>query len=143
MPPHEVFTDTEADLLLILEEVHRYEPIFHTRAFGLTPADHERRMAHTYWEVGASGRRYSREFILQHLSQTPPIDAQLAGWKTSGHALRKLGPDTYLLTYTLQQGDRITRRATIWRSTPQGWVILFHQGTIAAAGEEDTAPAKS
>jgi hypothetical protein len=42
-----------------------------------------------------------------------------------------LSEDTYLLTYTLLQDNvRLTRRSTIWRSTPEGWKIVFHQGTI-------------
>jgi hypothetical protein len=143
MQTQDAFTHTEPGLLRILDELRSYEPIFHTHTFGLTTADCERRIASDYWEVGASGRRYSREFILQHFAGKPPIDAHTAGWKTSEHALRKLSLDTFLLTYTLDQGDRLTRRATIWRSTPQGWVILFHQGTIVSTGEDDAAPADS
>jgi hypothetical protein len=36
-----------------------------------------------------------------------------------------------LLTYTLlQDHERQTRRMTIWRSTADGWKIVYHQGTI-------------
>ncbi|WP_277931606.1 hypothetical protein [Nostoc linckia] len=38
--------------------------------------------------------------------------------------------DYYLVTYTLIQGTRITLRSTIWRQTPQGWKIVYHQGTV-------------
>jgi len=42
-----------------------------------------------------------------------------------------LGPETYLLTYTLlQHKKRLTRRATIWQRTVDGWKIVYHQGTI-------------
>jgi hypothetical protein len=44
--------------------------------------------------------------------------------------LRRLAEDVYLLTYTLFQPERRTRRATIWQSTESGWKIVFHQGTI-------------
>ena len=37
-------------------------------------------MARTYWEVGASGRCYSRAFILQQLAANIPVDAAAAGW---------------------------------------------------------------
>ena len=97
--------------------------------FGLEPADFERRTAPDYWEVGASGRRYSRDFILQTLADNPPADAATLRWRASGHALRQLGPDTYLLTYSLRQQDRLTRRSTLWQRTPTGWQILYHQGT--------------
>jgi len=38
----------------------------------------------------------------------------------------------YFLTYTLLQGERKTRRATIWQNTPVGWKIVFHQGTVVS-----------
>jgi hypothetical protein len=42
-----------------------------------------------------------------------------------------LDEDTYLLTYTLLQDKaRLTRRATIWLKTSDGWKIVYHQGTI-------------
>jgi hypothetical protein len=97
-------------------------------------------MAPDYWEVGASGRRYSRGFILRTLKQSPPIDAASAGWQSSAYGLRRLGPDTYLFTYTLRQAERLTRRATIWQITGEGWRILYHQGTIVSADEDDVLP---
>lgn len=129
------FTSTNPHLLPILHELLPLEPIFHTKAFGLTRADFEERMAQDYWEVGASGRRYSREFILDFLAKNPPVGSTSAGWQVSDHALRQLGPGTYLLTYTLRQGERLTRRGTIWQKTNEGWRILYHQGTIASSEE--------
>jgi hypothetical protein len=43
---------------------------------------------------------------------------------------RQLAEEVCLLTYTLMQGERKTRRATIWKRSPEGWKIIFHQGTI-------------
>ena len=140
MAPHAVFTHTEPDLLPVLDELRRLEPIFHTTEFGTMPADLQRRMSPGYWEVGASGRRYSREFILHNFEQTPPVDARAAGWQASGHALRRLGPDTYLLTYNLQQGPRLSRRATILQHSRQDWLVVYHQGTLVSANEDDVVP---
>jgi hypothetical protein len=134
------FSHTDPDLVSVLEELRVREPIFHTSAFGSTRADFEKATAPGYWETSASGRRYSREFILTTLEQNPPIDAIAAGWQCYDHALRRLGPDTYLLTYTLRQIERLTRRATIWQTTSEGWRILYHQGTIVSAEEDDTFP---
>ncbi len=133
-------TQIDADLLPVFEELRRREPIFHTADFGATRIDFENAMAPEYWEVGASGRRYSREFILRTLELSPPVDAATAGWQCSDYGLRRLGPDTYLFTYTLRQGERITRRTTIWQSADDGWHILYHQGTIVTAEEEDVRP---
>jgi hypothetical protein len=123
----------------IFEELRPREPIFHTAAFGRTRAEWERAMAPDYWEVGASGRRYSRVFILDLLEKEPPRDAVEAGWTCSDFGLRQLGPDIYWLTYTLNQGGRVTRRSTVWQKTSEGWRILFHQGTIVTAADNTTA----
>lgn len=121
---------TAPELQQILAELSRREPIFHRPEFGTTRADFDRLMAPDYWETGASGRRYCRDSILDVLEKrfaVPHTDV----WETSGFNCRKLSDDTYLLTYTLlQDKQRLTRRATIWRSTPDGWKILYHQGTI-------------
>lgn len=135
------FTHTDPNLLPVLEELKRREPIFHTLEFGASRADFEKSPAPDYWEVSASGRRYSREFILSELEKHPPVDAASVGWLSHDHALRQLGSDTYLITYTLRQLERITRRATIWQRSSEGWRILYHQGTIVSAEEDDAYPA--
>jgi len=140
MTNREVFTHIDPDLFSVLEELRRREPIFHTPEFGATLAQFETATAPDYWEVGASGRRYSREFILRTLDQNPPSNAASAGWQTYDHGLRRLGPDTYLFTYTLRQAERVTRRVTIWQTTSKGWRILYHQGTIVSADEDDAFP---
>lgn len=137
------FTRIDPELLPILEELRRREPIFHNPVFGMTTAEFERSTAPDYWEVGASGRRYSRKFILQELAVSVPfVDAAAAGWRSEDFGLRCLGPETYLLTYTLDQAGRRTRRATIWQNSETGWRILYHQGTIIAAEEDDRIPAE-
>jgi hypothetical protein len=143
MRSSEAFTLTEPDLLPVLEELRRREPIFHRPEFASTRADFEQMTSPNYWEVGASGRRYSRDFILHTLEQNPPVDADVAGWQSSDHQCRRLSQDTYLFTYTLRQGKRLTRRATIWQKAPEGWQILYHQGTVVSAEEENVAPSKS
>ncbi len=139
--PSNVFTRTDPNLQPVLEELKPREPIFHTPEFGTTRAEFEKVVAPEYWEASASGRRYSREFILNELEKHPPVDAASVGWTSEDHAVRQLGPDTYLMTYTLRQLERVTRRATIWQRTPEGWRIVFHQGTIVSAEEDDAFPA--
>jgi hypothetical protein len=140
MTEHEAFTHVDSDLFSVLEELRRREPIFHTPEFGTTVAEFETATAPEYWEVGASGRRYSREFMLRALDRIPLCTAASAGWQCYDHGLRRLGPDTYLFTYTLRQAERLTRRATIWQTTSRGWRILYHQGTIVSADEDDAFP---
>jgi hypothetical protein len=52
------------------------------------------------------------------------------GWQTSDFHCREIVSNVYLLTYTLLQPERRTRRSTLWKRTPTGWQILFHQGTV-------------
>jgi hypothetical protein len=120
---------TAPGLLAVLEELRQREPIFHQPKFGSTRADFEKITDPSFWEVGASGKRYSREFVL-HTLETRPKDAGEASWVTREFHCREIAADNYLITYTLLQGSRITRRATLWRKTAGGWRILFHQGTV-------------
>jgi len=92
--------------------------------------------------VGASGRRYSRTFILKTLGAAERVSADSAGWLCSDFGLRRLGPQCFLLTYTLDQNGRITRRATIWERAEEGWRILYHQGTIVIAQEDNAIPSQ-
>jgi hypothetical protein len=130
LPEMEPARTLDAELPDVLLELSRREPIFHRPEFGTTRADFERMTAEDFWEVGASGRRYSRQLVLDELEKrfTAPHDDV---WETSDFQCRRLGEQTYLLTYTLlQDRARLTRRATIWRKTQGGWQIVYHQGTI-------------
>ena len=132
-PAMEPALSTDPALLAILEELKSREPIFHRPEFGTTTADFEKMMDRDFWEIGASGRRYSKEYVLAELErrhQHPHEDI----WETSDFYCRELAPDLYLLTYTLIQNKiRKTRRSTLWRRTKVGWKIMFHQGTIVEA----------
>ncbi len=87
-------------------------------------------MADDFWETGASGRRYSREFVLDELMRRSGAQHEDV-WETSDFFCRKLAADMYLLTYTLlQHGQRLTRRASIWQKTSDDWKVVYHQGTV-------------
>jgi hypothetical protein len=105
------------------------EPIFHHPEFGTTRRDYEAMTDPDFWEVGASGRRYSREFVLETLENRAP-DPDESEWLTRDFQCREIAADNFLITYTLHQKKRVTRRATLWRRTATGWKILYHQGTI-------------
>lgn len=134
---------TEEALQVIVAELQAREPIFHRADFYQTPEDFESLMAPGYWEVGASGRRYSRAFILEHLAKNIPVDAAAGGWTTTDFACQALGPATYLLTYTLAQGARLTRRATVWQRRGPDWQILYHHGTTVTGAPDNTYPGES
>jgi hypothetical protein len=130
IPMMEPQLSTSPELEEVLVELSAREPIFHRPEFGTSRADFERMTVEDFWETGASGRRYSRKFVLDELERrfSVPYDDV---WETRDFNCRKLAEDVYLLTYTLlQDRKRLTRRATIWRRTADGWKIVYHQGTI-------------
>jgi hypothetical protein len=136
--PRDPNVATESRLLSVLKQLERREPIFHRLELGTTRADFEAQTAPDFWEVGASGQRYSREFVwatLQKRYANPGEDP----WETSQFHCREVGVGTFLLTYLLRQGERVTRRATIWRQTSDGgWQILYHQGTVVHETSQPT-----
>ena len=104
----------------VLKELAAREPIFHRPEFGTTRADFEAMMAPEFWETGASGRRYSREEVLDALEKRRAIPHNDV-WDTSEFRCQRLADGLYLLTYTLLQDKvRQTRRATIWQRIEAG-----------------------
>lgn len=132
------FMDSEFEV--ILQELIQREPIFHHPEFGTTRHDFERMTDEAFVEVGASGRQYSREYILEDVLKrydnpeyqgihAPPENT----WKTENFYCREIAPNNYLLTYLLVQEHRVTHRASIWQKNGEDWKILYHQGTIVQA----------
>ena len=118
----------------VLDELRRREPIFHHPGFGTSRADYMRMTVDDFWEIGASGQRYSRGFVLDVLEARLKNPVNESGWQSRDFHVRELAPNVYLLTYTLRQGERLTRRSTIWQRADGDWQIVFHQGTVVAPG---------
>ncbi len=127
-------TGDDADLGDVLAELIAREPIFHRLELGTTRADFEAQTAPDFWEVGASGAIYDRETVWTVLEAryADPDRASSDPWETSEFECRRIAPDTYLLTYTLRQNARVTRRLTVWQRHDGPWRILYHQGTMVA-----------
>lgn len=121
--------ETADALRTVLQQLKDLEPIFHRSPPGMSRSDWEAMTAADFWEVGASGRRYSRDYVIDTLLARTAGPQEIT-WRTENFLCQQLAPDHYLLTYTLHQGPRITRRATIWCRSEQGWVAVYHQGTI-------------
>ncbi len=118
----------------ILQALAALEPLIYAANDGASRAHFEALLAPEFWEVGASGQRYSREHVLEVLEdrQRQPYEQ---AWQTTDDHVQALAPDLYLYTYTLIQPTRVSRRATVWRQTPQGWQMVYHQGTVATGLE--------
>lgn len=113
-----------------LAELQVREPIFHRPELGTARADFERMTADDFWEIGASGKIYTREEVLDLLEERHS-GPQAESLVVSAFRVRQLGLGLYLAHYDLvQEHTRKTRRTTLWRHSAEGWKIVFHQGTI-------------
>lgn len=115
----------------ILNELKRREPIFHhPDEFGRTRQDILNMTCEGFWEVGASGTIYTREEVIETLLARYTDPTYIDEWETKDFKLNVIAPNSYLLTYLLFQGERVTRRATLWRYQDNEWKIVYHQGTL-------------
>lgn len=128
-PTQEPVLNVLDQLRPILESLQKLEPLFHMADEGVTRPQFSALMAPHFWEVGASGNRYSREFVLEVLEQRQAAPRGEV-YRTQDFHITELGAEHYLLTYTLVQAARVTRRATIWRRFENGWQVVYHQGTV-------------
>ena len=124
---------TAAELAVVLDELRAREPLFHRTERGTSRAAFKAMTSEDFWQVGASGRRYDREHVWSVLERRYAEGAP-DEWETGNFACRPLGKDTFLLTYQLRQGTRLTRRATVWERTADDWRVVYHQGTEVAPG---------
>jgi len=134
----EPLRQTAPELRAIEAELAALEPIFHHPELGTTRAHYEAMTEPQFWEVGASGRRYSREYVIGTLIDrySRPYEER---WTKDDFCCQQLAGDLYLLTYTLTEGPRVTRRATLWRRAPDAWKIVYHQGTVVESSPPDAA----
>lgn len=122
---------TEARLESIEAELVAREPIVHHPELGTDRQAYESMTVDDFFEIGASGRRYGREYCIETLVARYAEDYE-EDWRVEDVRCRELAPDLYQLTYDLwKEGEtRHTRRSTLWRRSAEGWKIVFHQGTI-------------
>jgi hypothetical protein len=124
------------DAALVARELRDREPIFHRPEHGTSRADFEAMTVVDYWEVGASGSIYDRQMCLDELARryADPRYDPMAGLEVSDFAVREAGGDVWLATYGLRQGERNTRRVSVWRRTGASWILIYHQGTVISPG---------
>ena len=78
---------TPEPLRSVLEAVVAREPLFHHRHLVADRDDFDREVGPGFWEVGASGRRYSREFVWSVVAErlaTLDVDPFVSeGWQVT------------------------------------------------------------
>ncbi len=119
----------------VRSELRDLEPVFHRPDRGTSRAVWDALMAPDYWEVGARGAIYDRAFVLDTLAgrYADPAYDPMAGLELDDFAVRGAGAGVWLATYRLRQGERLSRRVSVWRATPDGWQLVYHQGTVISA----------
>jgi hypothetical protein len=85
-------------------------------------------LAPDFFEIGRSGRKYTRQQILD--APREPIDAELPLLDLE---IRLLDADTAQVTYNSKVRYagvvELGRRSSIWSRHGDAWVLRFHQGT--------------
>jgi hypothetical protein len=110
------------------------EPIFHKPELGMSRDALLAQTAEDYWEVGAPGAVYEREYVVDEVVRRGSVAGD-NDWHIDDVRLRELSSDTFALTYRLNQAGRLTRRLTLWRRDRGDWTILYHQGSVVSSPE--------
>ncbi|TCC03438.1 nuclear transport factor 2 family protein [Kosakonia quasisacchari] len=120
----------------LLAMLVRYERQLHHPEIRCQPEVVEKFLHHDFFEIGRSGRRYSREKVIAALANeaAEPIasDDFALSMNNSGYALL-----TYRSFILDEQGQvtKQTLRTSLWEeciTTPGRWQMRFHQGTPMA-----------
>jgi hypothetical protein len=124
------------DAALVARELRDREPIFHRPEHGTSRSDFESMTVIDYWEVGASGTIYDRQACLDELERryADPAYDPMAGLEVTDFAVREAGSGVWLATYGLRQGERDTRRVSVWLRAGADWILVYHQGTVISPG---------
>ena len=118
----------------LLQELQALEVELHHPGVRCNRQRLEQLLHPEFAEVGRSGRRYSRETVINFLSaqgMPPAVDSD-------EFAVSELGPGVALLTYrsaNVQPGNAGANpgyRSSVWIKTGVGWQLRYHQGTPAA-----------
>lgn len=116
----------------VITELSAREPIFHRRKFGTTRGDLERMTVEAFWEIGASGKVYQRDQVIDTVLKRFADGPEPHDWPCRDFRLTTLSDGLFLISYILDEPGRVTRRSTIWQETGEGWKVVFHQGTPMA-----------
>jgi hypothetical protein len=90
-----------------------------------SPERVERLLHPDFREFGASGHAWDRAAIVAALAADPGT-----GWTATEVEAREVSGGVVLVTYRAAG----SLRSSLWVDGPDGWQVLFHQGTPAGSG---------
>jgi hypothetical protein len=118
----------------IAAQLRGREPVFHREPEGADRAYFESLLVNDYFEVGASGRVYPRERVIETVVDRYERNDPDVPYEVEDFHAREIGAHLFVATYTLHQPDghatRSSRRSTIWTDAAGHWQAVYHQGTI-------------
>lgn len=125
------------DLAALTAELRALEDSILDPALRADPARLRALLAPDFTEFGASGRVFDRDGIVAALAAE---SGRPATRRARGFKVRLLAPGVALTTWRVQRDDGSeTLRSSIWQRQADGrWLIVFHQGTLAARDDEGT-----
>ncbi|MFF4058716.1 DUF4440 domain-containing protein [Streptomyces sp. NPDC001668] len=80
-----------------------------------------------FHEFGASGRHWDRASIIAALAGA--TDQGAGPITASGMKGVELAPGLVHLLFDTERNGRRAHRSSLWRLTPSGWLLYFHQAT--------------
>jgi len=88
-------------------------------------------LADDYFEIGESGKRYTKRDVLETLTNEAETEFTIDNF-----AVVPFGPDTVLATYHVRKfiressSETRSRRSSLWHRSDGRWKMAFHQGTV-------------
>ncbi|MES2718183.1 MAG: nuclear transport factor 2 family protein [Pseudomonadota bacterium] len=124
------------DLAALTTELRAMEESILDPAVRADPARMRALLTPEFTEFGASGRVFDRDGIIAVLAAEPATQARQA----RGFKVRLVAPGAALTTWRVQRDDGTeTLRSSVWQQQADGrWLMVFHQGTLAARDDEGT-----
>ena len=112
--------ETDADLTSVRDlELRLLDPVVRADRAAV-----EQLLDPAFTELGASGRVWDRQAVIEALSEEPGERAEVQGL-----AAEHLARDVVLVTYRARTPARSSLRASVWVRHGDAWRVRFHQGT--------------
>jgi len=118
----------------LLAELTALETELHHPGVTCTRARLERLLHPDFHEIGRSGRRYTRQTVIDFLADRPSPPNVIA----YDHRVERVADGVVLLHFASHAVGadgmhcHAALRVSVWRRTALGWQLHYHQGTQAA-----------
>ena len=87
-------------------------------------------IADTFYEIGASGKIYTKKDLLESLPLEAVNNCSLGQSEVTDFELNRISEDLIRVNYTLKEKTRNTQRTSIWEMKGAHYQMIFHQGTV-------------